>query len=236
MSYCVNCGVELERSQKRCPLCNTPVINPNESIDIHAIPPYPLDDVHTAARKIRRMTALLISIILFVPLIICPICNLIISSKLTWSVYVIASVILGWFYIVPPIILKHNTVVKCALIYYISTEIYLYYVNIITTPDNNWFAEIALPILSYIMVSVLIFSVLARFFNIRITTYISLGLILAAFISVFIEYILIRYNNTLYNFVWSVPVVISCVSLALLILVISKMTKLKASIRKRMHI
>lgn len=30
MSYCVNCGVELEASLKECPLCNTPVINPKE--------------------------------------------------------------------------------------------------------------------------------------------------------------------------------------------------------------
>ena len=28
MSYCVNCGVELDASAKICPLCNTPVINP----------------------------------------------------------------------------------------------------------------------------------------------------------------------------------------------------------------
>ena len=29
MSYCVNCGVKLEESLTKCPLCNTPVINPN---------------------------------------------------------------------------------------------------------------------------------------------------------------------------------------------------------------
>ena len=27
MSYCVNCGVKLDPSLERCPLCNTPVIN-----------------------------------------------------------------------------------------------------------------------------------------------------------------------------------------------------------------
>ena len=30
MSYCVNCGVELDASLEVCPLCNTPVLNPNE--------------------------------------------------------------------------------------------------------------------------------------------------------------------------------------------------------------
>ena len=33
MSYCVNCGVELESSLTECPLCNTPVINPKELFD-----------------------------------------------------------------------------------------------------------------------------------------------------------------------------------------------------------
>ncbi len=31
MSYCVNCGVELQKSEPRCPLCGTEVVNPNEA-------------------------------------------------------------------------------------------------------------------------------------------------------------------------------------------------------------
>ena len=31
MSYCVNCGVELAPSEKNCPLCGTPVINPPQT-------------------------------------------------------------------------------------------------------------------------------------------------------------------------------------------------------------
>ena len=31
MSYCVNCGVKLAASEEKCPLCNTVVINPNET-------------------------------------------------------------------------------------------------------------------------------------------------------------------------------------------------------------
>lgn len=236
MSYCVNCGVELEKSQKRCPLCNTPVINPNESKEIYTIPPYPYDDTVTVVRKIRRMTVLLISIILLVPFIICPLCNYIISGNLSWSIYVMTSVVLGWFYIVPPILLKHNVVVKCAFIDYISTILFLYMINMKVTPDRSWAEEIALPILTCIMAIILVYAVLVRSFNIHITTYVSLGFVFVAAISIFIEYILMRYNNTSDGFIWSMPVAISCIGVSLLILVISKMTKLKASIRKRMHI
>ena len=41
MSYCVNCGVKLDPSLVRCPLCNTPVINPNEVSHTHPVPPFP---------------------------------------------------------------------------------------------------------------------------------------------------------------------------------------------------
>ena len=33
MSYCVNCGVELDKTCSVCPLCNTKVINPNQPVD-----------------------------------------------------------------------------------------------------------------------------------------------------------------------------------------------------------
>ena len=33
MSYCVNCGVELDPSAGICPLCHTPVVNPGRPVD-----------------------------------------------------------------------------------------------------------------------------------------------------------------------------------------------------------
>ena len=41
MSYCVNCGVELDKTAKECALCNTPVMNPREVIAQNAKTPFP---------------------------------------------------------------------------------------------------------------------------------------------------------------------------------------------------
>ena len=40
MSYCVQCGVRLAQQEKKCPLCGTPVINPNpqETKEDHLYP------------------------------------------------------------------------------------------------------------------------------------------------------------------------------------------------------
>ena len=43
MSYCVNCGVELEASLKACPLCHTPVINPKQIGQPVPPSPYPVN-------------------------------------------------------------------------------------------------------------------------------------------------------------------------------------------------
>lgn len=57
MSYCVNCGVKLDPSLKRCPLCNTPVVNPNDLAAIQQpVPPFPQEkgQVEVAAARIWR--------------------------------------------------------------------------------------------------------------------------------------------------------------------------------------
>ena len=41
MSYCVQCGVELDSTAGRCPLCGTPVYNPNQPVDRTSPPPFP---------------------------------------------------------------------------------------------------------------------------------------------------------------------------------------------------
>ena len=41
MSYCVNCGVELDSTASFCPLCRTPVVNPRQPVDTGSPPPSP---------------------------------------------------------------------------------------------------------------------------------------------------------------------------------------------------
>lgn len=41
MSYCVNCGVELADSERRCPLCHTEVHNPRQPYDRKIPKPFP---------------------------------------------------------------------------------------------------------------------------------------------------------------------------------------------------
>ena len=58
MSYCVNCGVELEPSLTECPLCNTPVINPKELYNQKKTSPYPKERGQVDVVKRKDLTIL----------------------------------------------------------------------------------------------------------------------------------------------------------------------------------
>ena len=63
MSYCVNCGVELESSLQECPLCHTPVINPKEADREIPPSPYPVDKGQVEVVK-RKDLGILLSVVL----------------------------------------------------------------------------------------------------------------------------------------------------------------------------
>ena len=106
MSYCVNCGVELDKSLKKCPLCSTAVVNPNDIDEDAAITTYPVETISKVVRQIKKLVGAFITVIFSVILILCPLCNYIISDGITWSRYVIISVVFLWFCVVPPIIME----------------------------------------------------------------------------------------------------------------------------------
>lgn len=75
MSYCVNCGVELDATARACPLCHTPVQNPNRPVDAELPPPFPSrrKEVQPASKK---ELALLISAMFASVAVLCGVLNL----------------------------------------------------------------------------------------------------------------------------------------------------------------
>jgi hypothetical protein len=101
MSYWSTSVVELDKSEKRCPLCQTEVINPREPFDEKAVRPYPrrLDPI---TRQInRRFIGSLITIVLAFPALLCGAIDFSQAGRLTWSAYVIGALVLVWSWTVP---------------------------------------------------------------------------------------------------------------------------------------
>ena len=88
MSYCVNCGVELDSSLNECPLCNTPVINPNNVDTKVSEASYPESKGQVEVVK-RKDLGILLSVVLSATSITCLLLNLLVFKNSLWSFMVI---------------------------------------------------------------------------------------------------------------------------------------------------
>ena len=88
MSYCVNCGVELEASLRECPLCHTPVVNPKEAGKTVPPSPYPTDRGQVEEVK-RKDLGILLSVVLSATAVTCLLLNLLVFNRSLWSLLVI---------------------------------------------------------------------------------------------------------------------------------------------------
>jgi len=106
MSYCVNCGVELDDSAKTCALCSTPVINPNASVSPEdAVDPFPVRMVIPAGVR-RRYAAFIASMVFLIPNIVCLVINLLFNFGYLWANYINATSAIIWLLFVFPFLLR----------------------------------------------------------------------------------------------------------------------------------
>ena len=90
MAYCVNCGVKLEETLTKCPLCNTPVYHPQEEKTEKKVPPYPSE--RGTVEKVKRTDLAILLIVLFGSTAVgCGLLNLFVYKGSLWSLYVIGA-------------------------------------------------------------------------------------------------------------------------------------------------
>ncbi len=102
MSYCVNCGVELDMSAKKCALCSTPVINPNVTDSILEEKPFS-EELQIPKGIKKRFIAFVISVTMLIPNIVMFFMNVFFIRQGFWSIYVIAGSLLVWTLFVFPL-------------------------------------------------------------------------------------------------------------------------------------
>ena len=106
MSYCVNCGVELDPTARTCPLCQTPVVNPRQPVDTELPPPFP--SRREEVQPVNKLElALLLSAMLGSVAVVCGVLNLFfLNSGRPWSLYVIGAAVMLWIWLVPPLLFR----------------------------------------------------------------------------------------------------------------------------------
>lgn len=230
MSYCVNCGVELHDSEKKCPLCDTVVINPNIISGEPAESVFPQEQKLVDTISEHRWWAGIVSIVLAIPASICLLCNFGIEKQLNWSLIVTAALIMVWAFIATPLLMRKVNYIVLFIVYIAAILFFLFVMC--WQVNGNWFLSIAVPIVLCFMAVLSINTIImknnvAKLYS-AAAFFITIGAMVVA-----IEIITDYYLHKAIDLTWSLIALVPCALLALLYVFIQRKKKLKDSLKKR---
>ena len=146
MSYCVNCGVELDASAKKCVLCGTAVLNPNNIDEAQDETPFATES-HIPKSVSRRFVAYIVSVVMFIPNVVCLITNFAFFNETLWSLNILCTSLLLWVVFVFPFFTKKS---KPYLMWAFDTAAvasYFYFIFATSSSDIKIYLTVVLPII-----------------------------------------------------------------------------------------
>ncbi len=232
MSYCVNCGVELAPSEKRCPLCGVEVKNPAAPWVEPAMTPYPSRMENLQSHIDSRYLAAFSSLLMLIPLFLCLFCDLL-DGGLSWSLLVGGALGLLFLYALFPYITNKTTLPVLLSIDTVGTLLYLKLIEFVS--GGQWFLRLGMPIClsaGFFLVALTgIFHMNKRMGGLVRTAcvFFAAGLFL-----VFLELILNQYHTgVVFLLNWSIYPLIPCVILGVSALLLNRRIRLKDEFRRR---
>lgn len=155
MSYCVNCGVKLEQSLETCPLCHTPVINPNIIKSNETHPPFA--ELHGEVEPVNKKDIFSWLTIVFSSIAAgCLLLNLTLYKENPWSIPVIGACVLLWVFVCPRMYDSRIPISVSLVLDVICITLYNYFLTFLTQ-DDRWFFDLVIPIMLMISVLLVIF-------------------------------------------------------------------------------
>ena len=140
--YCVNCGVKLADTEKRCPLCQTMVFHPEvkqgEGEPLYPRPANAGQSVNSRTVHVVIATAFLLA--MFISLA----GDLQMGPGLTWSGYVIGGLLLSYVVILLPMWFRDPNPVIFVPCDFAAVGLYLLYINLAV--GGQWFLRFAFPV------------------------------------------------------------------------------------------
>lgn len=152
MSYCVNCGVELDNGAESCPLCRTEVINPNITKREEVTPSFP-DRIYLPKSLNKRFGAFIASMVILLPNIVCTLVNILFYPDSNWCWAVNATSLLLWVIFVSPFFWKKTVSWALILIDSVCVMGYAGVLCVLTESMEAYFGCI-LPLIAVVAVIV----------------------------------------------------------------------------------
>lgn len=230
--YCIKCGVELSKGQKKCPLCQTEVIHP-DFLSLDGDETYPKKD--TPPEKFDQKGLMFIVTMLFaIPFILCLVCDLSLNNRMLWSGYAMGALALIYVVMVLPFwFIRPNPVifVPCdfgALI------LYVLYINFQT--QGSWFFPFALPAI-FVLGLITTAVVAIRRYVRRGRLYVYGGATIAAgAYAVLLELLISYVFGGAVKFIWSIYPLIAFFILGMMLIIIAICKPLRQSLKRKFFI
>ncbi|MGN0307560.1 MAG: hypothetical protein ACI4DN_05025 [Lachnospiraceae bacterium] len=236
MSYCVNCGVKLEPSLKTCPLCHTPVINPNDPHTQIASCTYSAFPEKRGEVELARQkdAGIWLTIVLFTSAVTCLLLNLTTFQNVRWSYPVVGACILLWIFICPKMLYTQLPWSLCLAADALCIIGYEYFLSTLTL-EGNWFYELALPITLMAGAAVLVYILLYRYVSRAVLSTVLYFFIEAGLLNVGIELLIDHYHGLPLRPGWSAIVFSVCLIISVALITILSVARLRNTVRKRLH-
>lgn len=139
--YCVNCGVKLADSEKKCPLCGVAAFHPDIERKVTEST-YP--QKNKPEKTVYNHLAEIIATLLFLlPLFTVLVCDFQISGGISWSGYVIGALIVLYVSFVLPAWFKNPNPVIFVPVAFTVIGVYVLYINFAV--DGDWFLSFGFP-------------------------------------------------------------------------------------------
>lgn len=232
MSYCVNCGVELEASLKKCPLCNVPVINPAQ-LDKNSISPFPGEKGQVEKVK-RKDMAILLTVMLASISCICGVLNLFVFQSSAWSVFAIGACIILWVWFVPILIYARLTMYQAVVLDGLAVGFYLYLITYVTM-GREWFWGLALPITVLVVGVIEVFVLCIKKLPVTFLTGILYFFTMVGILCLGIEILIDWYSYQEIKLVWSIVVGTICLFFDVVCITLLSRKNLRGAVRRRLH-
>ena len=140
--YCINCGVKLSDTEKKCPLCGTVVYHPEIKQNM-ARPLYPSNKMPKRTSGTKAISGAMI-ILFFIPLLICWFSDLQMNGSLDWFGYVAGALAVTYTVVALPLWFHKPNPVIFMPCNFLVIGLYLLYINCAT--GGEWFLSFAFPV------------------------------------------------------------------------------------------
>lgn len=230
MSYCVNCGVKLKKSEKKCPLCNTRVINPNDKkVEYERV--YS-SEVETLKKINYKYAMTLLILMLVIVSVIIFGCDFLLNKNFSWSIYVVLAI----FYLSchSQYVLQKNIYIA-HIVELIGAEVFMYVIAVLNG-GIMWYLYLGLPFILIIWLYIILCTFFLKKKIWNLFRRLSICILVCSLMLVCVEILVDLYVNDAIKLSWSIYASLPLVVIGLIMFIISFNRRLIEEIKQRIFI